>query len=556
LPDRSAAGGSARRAGAATVFVTCAPEAKDCADADIIINPVVGPEIVTGSTRMKAGTATKLVLNTLTTAAMIRLGKVYDNLMVDLRATNAKLRDRAERIAAEPLGEPLVAHAARVPTVRCAVGEVVQADGQQVAVSVVAPVGVEEALGAAGQALPGEAADVAHPQVQPASVRVPRVRAGADHAREARPQDLARPRDAGAVVAVVPVKHNDVLRHVAEDLRVVQDDVGPGVHALAVPQAQAADLLEEPQVHPPQADALGPPLAAAFAQFPRLIAADVEVLGLEQGHELLVQFLDQADGAGVAGAERRAARPAAEARHLAQRAVGGQGQTLLHMSKTRQRPHQPHVVPAAVVLHLQQFLGREGAVAASDGRVPPPREHVLHVELKLVDLPVRQALNQGLQRPGARHFAARAVQVRASPGEVGRIVDAAGGQGAAVRRHEFAQRLSAVVRPGVGRGENLDARRRDRQAVRLAARHGVLAADAEGREAEHAALDLRPHAQPREVLRQLLQRQEVGGARACEHAPRGPAEPAAHRRHLSHGNQEVGRCHAGNPFSRSPRCLA
>jgi N-acetylmuramic acid 6-phosphate etherase len=94
----------ARRAGAATVFVTCAPEAVDDIDADIIINPVVGPEVVTGSTRMKAGTATKLVLNTLTTAAMIRLGKVYDNLMVDLRATNAKLRDRSERIVMEVTG--------------------------------------------------------------------------------------------------------------------------------------------------------------------------------------------------------------------------------------------------------------------------------------------------------------------------------------------------------------------------------------------------------------------------------------------------------------------
>jgi len=100
--------GQARRAGAATVFVICAPEAKRYAIADVVINPVVGPEVVTGSTRMKAGTATKLVLNTLTTAAMIRLGKVYDNLMVDLRATNAKLRDRAERIvmAATGLGRP------------------------------------------------------------------------------------------------------------------------------------------------------------------------------------------------------------------------------------------------------------------------------------------------------------------------------------------------------------------------------------------------------------------------------------------------------------------
>jgi len=91
----------ARRIGAATIFVTCAPEAVRHIPAEIIINPVVGPEVVTGSTRMKAGTATKLVLNMLTTGAMIRLGKVYGNLMVDLKATNEKLRDRSVRIVME-----------------------------------------------------------------------------------------------------------------------------------------------------------------------------------------------------------------------------------------------------------------------------------------------------------------------------------------------------------------------------------------------------------------------------------------------------------------------
>jgi len=90
--------------GARTIFVTCAPEARGHIRADVIINPVVGPEIVTGSTRMKAGTATKLVLNALTTAAMIRVGKVYGNLMVDLKASNRKLRDRAERIVREVTG--------------------------------------------------------------------------------------------------------------------------------------------------------------------------------------------------------------------------------------------------------------------------------------------------------------------------------------------------------------------------------------------------------------------------------------------------------------------
>jgi N-acetylmuramic acid 6-phosphate etherase len=94
----------ARQLGAGTVFVTCAPEAVESLRADIIINPVVGPEIITGSTRMKAGTATKLVLNMLTTAAMVKLGKVHGNLMVDLRAVNNKLRDRSARIVMELTG--------------------------------------------------------------------------------------------------------------------------------------------------------------------------------------------------------------------------------------------------------------------------------------------------------------------------------------------------------------------------------------------------------------------------------------------------------------------
>jgi N-acetylmuramic acid 6-phosphate etherase len=94
----------ARQLGAGTVFVTCAPEGVQSLPAEIVINPVVGPEVITGSTRMKAGTATKLVLNTLTTAAMIKLGKVYGNLMVDLTAVNRKLRDRSMRIVMDLTG--------------------------------------------------------------------------------------------------------------------------------------------------------------------------------------------------------------------------------------------------------------------------------------------------------------------------------------------------------------------------------------------------------------------------------------------------------------------
>jgi N-acetylmuramic acid 6-phosphate etherase len=94
----------ARRAGAATVFLCCSPSATDAVEADVVIAPAVGPEVVTGSTRMKAGTATKLVLNTITTSSMVLLGKTYENLMVDLTATCDKLRDRACRILVETTG--------------------------------------------------------------------------------------------------------------------------------------------------------------------------------------------------------------------------------------------------------------------------------------------------------------------------------------------------------------------------------------------------------------------------------------------------------------------
>ena len=100
-----AALGRAQALGASTVFLTCVePPAllKDTCDVTIAI--LTGPEVVTGSTRMKAGTATKLVLNTLTTGAMIRLGKTYGNLMVDLQAKNLKLEDRGERIVMEITG--------------------------------------------------------------------------------------------------------------------------------------------------------------------------------------------------------------------------------------------------------------------------------------------------------------------------------------------------------------------------------------------------------------------------------------------------------------------
>ncbi|GAA0695670.1 N-acetylmuramic acid 6-phosphate etherase [Clostridium cadaveris] len=87
--------------GAVTVGVTCNPQSEIASVAKIAISPVVGPEVITGSTRMKAGTAQKMVLNMLSTGAMVRTGKVYGNLMVDVKATNEKLVERAKHIVME-----------------------------------------------------------------------------------------------------------------------------------------------------------------------------------------------------------------------------------------------------------------------------------------------------------------------------------------------------------------------------------------------------------------------------------------------------------------------
>lgn len=114
----------AKAIGARTIAIACTPLDEDVlATADTAIVPITGPEVVTGSTRLKAGTATKMVLNMLTTGAMIRLGKTFGNLMVDLQATNLKLKDRSERILIDVCGIPrdeskrlLAAAAGRVKT--------------------------------------------------------------------------------------------------------------------------------------------------------------------------------------------------------------------------------------------------------------------------------------------------------------------------------------------------------------------------------------------------------------------------------------------------------
>jgi len=101
-PYVGAALARAQTLGAKTALVTCSTPPKLLTETcDVVIVPMVGPEALTGSTRLKAGTATKLVLNTISTGAMIRLGKVYGNMMVDLMALSNKLKDRGERIVME-----------------------------------------------------------------------------------------------------------------------------------------------------------------------------------------------------------------------------------------------------------------------------------------------------------------------------------------------------------------------------------------------------------------------------------------------------------------------
>jgi N-acetylmuramic acid 6-phosphate etherase len=99
----------AREAGARIIFVTCDPHTELQTFVDLTIAPAVGPEVIAGSTRLKAGTATKLVLNMLTTGAMILIGKTYGNLMVDVQIKSEKLRDRARRIVHIVTGVPLEA---------------------------------------------------------------------------------------------------------------------------------------------------------------------------------------------------------------------------------------------------------------------------------------------------------------------------------------------------------------------------------------------------------------------------------------------------------------
>ncbi len=133
-PYVRAALGRAQALGARTALVTCsAPPAVLRDTCDAIVFVPVGPEVITGSTRMKAGTATKLVLNTITTGAMIRLGKTYGNLMVDLRAWNDKLADRSRRIIMETTGLD-----------RIAAGDIItRADGQVKRAIVMARRGVQ-----------------------------------------------------------------------------------------------------------------------------------------------------------------------------------------------------------------------------------------------------------------------------------------------------------------------------------------------------------------------------------------------------------------------------
>ena len=120
-PYAVAAARHARELGALAVGVACVPGSPLAAVVDIAIETVVGPEIISGSTRLGAGTAQKIVLNMLSTAVMVRLGRTYGDLMVDVRATNDKLRLRAARIVAQAAGVPFDVATAALDAARGAV---------------------------------------------------------------------------------------------------------------------------------------------------------------------------------------------------------------------------------------------------------------------------------------------------------------------------------------------------------------------------------------------------------------------------------------------------
>jgi N-acetylmuramic acid 6-phosphate etherase len=117
---------AARAMGALTIGISCTPDSELARAAEIAITPLVGPEVISGSTRMKAGTATKLVLNMISTAVMIKLGNVYGNLMVNVQPKNSKLEDRARRI---------IAQAAEVSDERA--GELLRDSGRDVKTAIV-----------------------------------------------------------------------------------------------------------------------------------------------------------------------------------------------------------------------------------------------------------------------------------------------------------------------------------------------------------------------------------------------------------------------------------
>lgn len=148
---------AARRAGGLTAGIACSPGSPLAAAVEIPIELITGPEIVTGSTRMKAGTATKLALNMITTASMVKLGYVYGNLMVNVQPRNQKLRDRARRIVRDAAGVPdaaaadLLAEAGDVRTAIVMSKRGVSRDQARLL--------LEKAGGSVGKALNGKIAD-------------------------------------------------------------------------------------------------------------------------------------------------------------------------------------------------------------------------------------------------------------------------------------------------------------------------------------------------------------------------------------------------------------
>jgi len=348
-------------------------------------------------------------------------------------------------------------------------------------VAIVTPVGVEEAFGAVRRALMSSFSDIGDGIAESRAVGVPRTCAGADHEGQTCAGDILRVLETGAILLIFPVEKDDILGQLGQESGMPEDDIGPHVHPSAVPAAELVKLKDVVEINARRADAAGSALAAALAEFPRLIAADVEVFGLEDGDEFVIELGDEFGGARVGWAEGGAAGPATEAGQFGKVNVMGEDEGLFHVAEAGEGADEADVMKVAVGLKLAQLRWCKGAVAFADGWVAFESECVLDVELEFVYLPVCQPFDESEKRCELWHFTARAVVVDTAATKVGPVVDGAAGEGVLAEGEHVAKGLNGVVCSGVGRREDRYSSRQYLDAIGFRVGDGAIMNHAKGR---------------------------------------------------------------------------